>query len=334
MQNGSDRDQMIQHYFKLSALLGIHFEMSFFSVAPEVQQKNRKHRYLRLENYTKQMIRLTDCDSIPDSIILIMDSAGMVLDSWSKVAMPAGSGFSRGDVWSVDQIGANAVTIGMTEKIPFYTVGEENYNRFLQRYAIYFAPVQVRSDGGKRSRWVDGGVAIILPAERADISFLPFVRLMSVELVMYLNHFQQSNWSYQRVGLVFITAAMDFSGTRDVITHYDPKLFDLLGIAPIDLFEKPLVAIFDPLPENEEFWRIIEKKRDISDYEIELTAQGKKASCILSSYVHEQPMLEFNGVDLVITTRKTWPSRSVRRSATHRCFPFRASSPGRICSKR
>ena len=221
----------------------------------------------------------------------------------------AGDGIVQGTMWDEAGAGKSAVSMGLSpgqEAGALCTVGEENECASLKAYAIYFAPVTVWEDLIRPDcpEHLYGGVAMIVPVEGHDPNFITNIFAIANDLIL---HIDIGN-TYARLLERSVDALLVFdisAKTGKVHTLYHSKnIFDVFEVPPSDIYFRPAEKLIDPLPQNQEFWQIIEQRQRVYEKSLTLYVQGKRLSCIVSTEPYEQPKLKVAGLSFLITTHQ------------------------------
>ena len=161
------------------------------------------------------------------------------------------SGIKSGTKWSEDNIGTNPFALGIQGRKASDMHGYSNYSRFLIDGSYYFAPVCLTENE------IYGSIIIAVPQEKRDQYLLSVAITIarSVELDVFL--FQSIDMftsSEEESGSIFLRQN---KGRNEVVIIND-QVFKILGIKKPDTYHLTLEEIILPLPENREFWSILE----------------------------------------------------------------------------
>lgn len=216
----------------------------------------------------------------------------------------AASGIKRRSIFDEKLHGPNAITIGLKEKKPFFSVGTANFSHALQDYAIYFSPVVIRSIRENGNMVKFGGLAAFLPAERCCADYLTTVTAITHDLVMTL-HLNQMCIKMQKQAdkaLLFVDCLISKEGPT--ITYCDDKLLGIFGIdkSPDSYAFKPLDALIDPLPKNSEFWQLVNTLSEFPAHGMTISVQGQSREYIISGTSYDQPGVPMHGMTMYFTT--------------------------------
>ncbi len=328
---------LMKHYCDRATLAGISPHRTRFPAALPEELSKRQKEAQRLCAYAQRLLRLVTAPlggGFPTCLLL--DGSGCVLASYQDGAPQVHSsapGRSPGDIWALDQIGPNAVTVGLAEGRPMATVGQENYHIELQSAAIYYAPILAYSVTPPTQMLAQAGIALIAPQDQAHAHYLALACTIAHDLVLNLHSYQASTWSYNHFGEISLSAGASYKddGMALAITHYDALLFELFHIPPSDLFLQPLDALIDPRPHNREFWTLLEERRHVVRQSLSLTVQGKDISCVVTICPLRQPSLGMDGFDFIITTTKQVASQVASKMGSRALRSFEdiiGHSPG------
>lgn len=211
-------------------------------------------------------------------------------------------GIRPGTVW-VD-IGRNAVAEGIRNDENTCSVGEENEFLPLQRYAIYYAPINLISmDLLDRNTLAEhSGIALLVPVEKNDPVYEMLLSGMAHALMMTLQFNNLSIAGYEQSGMG-VLAVDTMMNPNTVISYYsNQELFDIFGMKPLDIYYKSLTLLIDPLPANEEFWSIVSQRQKIRNQPLTLSARGRTVSCVATTDVYYQPSIRTSCIVFYLTT--------------------------------
>ena len=276
------------------------------STDAQLFQKHRSEN-IRLFAYSTYVIS-EFLDNYPEGFCYaLFDADGCLfrlLGSETMLQALADDGITAKTSWKLENIGPNAVTVGLAAGCQMSTVGMENYALPLQKYALYFAPVTLQNDYPPHALIENGGIAIFVPAEqhRPEYSLLAFS--LANNIMVNIHFLLRNSQAHDAKGLGVLFLDISFASRKVTINHYNQKLFEILDIPPCDIAFRPVEVLFDPPPKNQDFWSIIQKRKYLRDHEITLSVQGKEVRCILSSDINDQPSLHVLSVVLSLTTAK------------------------------
>lgn len=300
---------------------------------PEELPMRSKSELVEVRRIITYLVRLSQIVGFPGDqnrqiSIALFDRRGILLK-----LLPAGQrssslyewGLRDNTAWRMTTIGPNAITVGLLEHCSLCSCGAENYQKVLQDYAIYFSPISVL-------RIADhlpgpyGGLAIITPAEEANSDFLTFVSAAAHDLALNLHFTQTANMLYDRTGFGIITADVLMNEGFATTTYLNRELLSMLRMDahadPQDFILKPVTDLIDPLPRNGTFWSIVNEQRRVNNLEMNICAQGKTVSCIVSTDTNNQPALNVKCTIFYITTLKRISSQVSEKMGNNAIFSF------------
>ena len=227
----------------------------------------------------------------------------------------------EGTIWSMDEIGPNAVTIGLAENLTLYSSGKENYNDKLKKYAIYFSPVTLHAyfDSPMENH---GGIAVIKPVKLHYPEQLTLAATISNDLTMNLHASKLTNklYAHYNEGLMMFDTAMQ--NGRVIITYCNQQIFDIFQTYSRELYLTPADSFIAPLPENREFWSIIRQHKAVNNLSITLYVQDRPYSCLITTDFLVQPSLKIERVIIYITTPQRISSQVSKKMGNSAIFSF------------
>jgi len=202
--------------------------------------------------------------------------------------------------WSERILGANAISVGLKNLQATQVVGAENYCFALTDTAIYFAPILLGDS--ERNLTCYGGVALITPYDFRNNFFMGTVSAVvyGIKMTAHLTGTLHSLYSKMDVGLLVLDIS-NLTGTISV-SYYNDELFKILGISRTKLDFLRAETIFDPPPENEKLWDIVQNMRVVNNLYITLSVRGIKKDYIITTTLYNHHSLNLRGIRLLITT--------------------------------
>lgn len=202
-----------------------------------------------------------------------------------------GAGVKSGTRWSEDIIGTNPFTIGIQGRKATDIHGSSNYSRFLIDGSYYFAPVCLTENE------IYGSVIIAVPQEKRDQYLLSVAITIarSIELDVFL--FQSIDMftsSEEESGSIFLRQN---KGRNEVVIIND-QVFKILGIKKPDTYHLTLEEIILPLPENREFWSILESKKLVSDKVLPISVSSGRVYVNMSLATYKQNKFHPDGITI------------------------------------
>lgn len=205
------------------------------------------------------------------------------------------------DIWQ--GVGYNAVSEGLRVRRSRSSVGEENESGVLKKYAIYFSVMNMREVYEPYDLQPPCGVAIITPVENAWEVYYPVIVGIAHDLMLNIQFKNISIKFYERSGkgLLVVDSMM---AEKTIITYYNDELFKILETGSRDLNYRPVEELINPLPENPEFWAIVEECKSISNYPLKLKVGKNEAECLITTDAYKQPSIKSTGVIFYLTTQR------------------------------
>ncbi len=106
------------------------------------------------------------------------------------------------------------------------------------------------------------------------------------------------------------------------ILYHNEQVFRILGIPYENLYFKKAETLFDPLPQNQEFWDIIRNKRTVEDQLIPLTIHGKQNTYLVSTVAYQQRHLGLGGVRFFLSSPRELSSHVARHIGNNAVYSF------------
>lgn len=284
----------------------------------EVLEKHREslsRLYTFLKRYVRKTIALSSSSNYGMGLF---SEDGILLDLYAKdklfLEFLAEDGIHAGSDWV--NIGYNAVEKGLREQISLSSVGSENEFGILQNYAIYFAPISMLSPYEPYEQMEKCGLAIIAPLETAWSEFLTMVRGTAHDMMITLQFNNIATMYYERSGkgILSIDNMMSPDGTY-LATYYNDELYRVLETDPVEMYYKPVKALLDPLPANEELWDIVVHHRTLCNHPMTVTCHGKSVDVIATTDAYNQPTINAHGVTFYFTTQQKMTARVSEKMA-------------------
>lgn len=216
-------------------------------------------------------------------------------------------------VWRLDTLGANAVAMGLQQHKTISTIGEEHYCRALLDVAIYFSPFVTNSDQDSGQYLCHGGIAILLPAEQGcpNCLLLAAAAANDISLHMYMGDSLHSVYLPDNRGLLSVD--INLVNGKHYILYHNSTIFDVLQIPYENLYYQKVERLIDPLPQNEQFWRILDEGQVVSEKQLTLSIRGKEGAYIVTTEPYCQSYLGFKGIRFFIVAPSQISSNVSRR---------------------
>lgn len=222
-------------------------------------------------------------------------------------------GIVRNTMWRLDALGANAVAVGLQQYKTISTIGEEHYCKALLDVAVYFSPFVTNSDQDSGKYLCYGGIAILLPAEQScpDCLLLAAAAANDISLHMYMGDSLHSVYLPDNRGLLSVD--INLTNGKHYILYHNSTIFDVLQIPYENLYYQQVERLIDPLPRNEEFWRILDEGRTVSEKPLTISIRGKEGAYIVTTEPYSQSYLGFKGIRFFIVAPSQISSNVSRR---------------------
>lgn len=268
-----------------------------------------------------------------DLCIGLFNKEGILLKLYGDepaVARLAELGIPRLSNWGLNSIGANAVSIGLETGTAQITIGVENYAKALYSMALYFCPIIAEDSSGAVSL-CQGGLAIMIPVEKAHISYFSLVSALSYDVNMhfFLSGRIERVYSTEESGMLNIDLNI-VTGKRSVIYH-SQNIFSTLGIPVREIKHHSVDELIDPLPANKVFWQIIENRETVSNKQLVLTVNGVSRHLSITTESYSQPHLRIGGIRVFLTSNEVLSSR-ISRSIGNQAIATFADLLGKSCT--
>jgi transcriptional regulator with PAS, ATPase and Fis domain len=289
-------------------------------------EKLMRKTHLRLYSYlTRNMVTILGPVENSSAVFALFDQDGLLLEYYGNEKAKSdlrADGIKERDLWNMENTGPNAVTLGLAEGRAQVSIGEENKLRPLKNYALYFSPIMLKIATPPHTVINYGGLALIVPAARQNPDYLITVSALTHDLIMTLHFNQTANMLYERSGRGVFSIDTRLQDGKETIVYCSEIIFDFFGIPPFDVDFCPADTLIDPLPKNPEFWALLKEPKRMTDYAIPLSGQGKKISCIISTDIFDQPLINARGLIFYITTSQHISASVSKRMGNNAVFVF------------
>lgn len=286
-----------------------------FTELPRVNEKVLRARIKKHVNIYAQtvriMVQLAEFTQQSPILLAVFDPDGVLLKQYGEEAVVRNfraCGIDRGTIWSMDKIGPNAVSVGLAESKPLYSVGKENYCNLLQDCAVYFSPVIIHDKDEPDKQSLLGGIALILPASLHNLDYVMAAFSVSTNLNLHIYTWDMLHKSYQAsegAGQALFFFDINNENVKTYMAHHSNNVGQVLEIPPQELYYRPAAELIDPLPANPEFWTIIHEQHKVSELYLILQVLGKKSKCIITTEPYNQPRLNVRGMIVWVSTPKS-----------------------------
>ncbi len=276
-------------------------------VGAEMLTAHRDH-HIRIRAYMNRFTaQLPDLLEGSEIAFALFDPDGCLLKLFSNQRAQrrlTACGVTVGTLWSRQAAGENAVSQGLEERRRCFSWGEENACLSLRPFALYFAPILggTEKDSPDAKYALYGGLALIVPVElrHPDYNIVVYSASNDISMHMHLCELYYHTLE-ERLGGMLVFDVNITNGNVTTVYH-SANIFDIFGIAPVDIYFRPAEAMIDPPPQNESFWEIITQRKKLKNHSLDMSIRGKPGSYIVSSMPYYLPQFRIQGVKFLITT--------------------------------
>lgn len=309
----TERLNLILHYQEEAEHSGLPREFTEFPRATEKMRHAHIEKYVNIYAQTVRiMAQLIELAQQSPILLGLFDPEGVLLKQYGEKKVlenVRACGIDEGTIWSLDEIGPNAVSVGLAESRPLYSVGKENYCSLLRDFAIYFSPVIIHDMHEPHKQSLLGGIALILPTALHNLDYMLAAFSVSTSLNLHIYTWDMLHKSYQAsegAGQALLFFDINNMNEKTYLAYHSENVGQLLGIPPEELYYRPAPELIDPLPANPEFWTIIHEQRKVCEHCVSLQILGKKAEwCIITTEPYNQPRLNIKGMIAWVSTPKS-----------------------------
>ena len=261
----------------------------------------------------------------PDTAFALFDRGGCLMKlygSEATLAALAQVGIARMTDWNEAAIGATAVSIGLEHNVTLEVSGPWNYCKALADRAVYFAPIALEDEQRGNRPTVFGGLAILLPMTDAkkDYLMLAAAAVNDIDLHIFMANTLHQVYLEEERGMITLDINVHTGKTH--ILYHNTGIFKLFDIPHTDLYFKPVDALFDPLPQNREFWALVQERRLVTDLKLRLSIQGREGNYMLTTEPYCQNGLGIAGIRFFLTSPRIVSSQVSRRIGNNARLTF------------
>lgn len=279
-------------------------------VADEVFHRKRE-KSLRVYAYANRHISRIMKDAGPASnvIFALFDPSACLLKLYGPpeaLERLRQDGIERGNLWSADAIGPNAVNTGLLKQCAQVSVGGENACKALRQYAVYFSPIVWQESRPPYELHGVYGIALIAPAVSANPDYAVLCSSVTDTILLQLHSQQMIYQRYDFSADIRALITLDINTVNNNITvfYHSKNLFDILRMDPVSILFKRADTFFDPPPKNQDLWDLLRSQSAVQEHHTSLSIQGKRINCIISLDPYGQPDLNVRGAHLILTTQQ------------------------------
>lgn len=294
---GDDRipfpNDSIQNSWNRCISKNIDYETALPKELPQSELERAKKVFKRLLICSDWAINhLVESTLDPDIRVFLFSKDGILLRIYGHANQEdwiLKTGIKSGARWTEDTIGPNPLSLGMQLRHAAELQGAFNYAKFLMGGSYYFAPVCVNDNE------IYGSIVLAVPFEKSDPNLLTVATTVArtIELDVFL--FQSIDMftsSDEESGSIFLRPN---KGRNEVVIIND-QVFKLLGIKKPDTYHLTLEEIILPLPDNKDFWAIIDSRKIISDKVMPLSVIGGRVYLNVSTATYKQNKFHPDGI--------------------------------------
>lgn len=292
-------DAAIRESWKRSAEHGIDFETALPEALTPAEAEKHKKIYRRLLICSDWVINhLIANNSEEDIRVLLFSKDGVLLRIYG---IPVendwlySSGIKSGARWSEERIGTNPFSHGMQTRKAVGLHAYHNYSRFLIHGSYYFAPVLVNENE------IYGGVVIAVPSEKSSdyLASVAITIARTIELdVFFFQGIDMFTGMDEDSGSIFLRQN---KGRNDVVIIND-QVFRILGIKKPDSYQLTLEELILPLPENREFWSLLQSKKSVNGKLLALSVSSGRVYVNMSIARYKRNRFHPDGITISFST--------------------------------
>ena len=297
-----DFPKPLQKAWEKSDQLGIDFK----TVRPypldqlEVFAVNNKNRILLTyaSSFLEPMLKYNFKHS--DLAILLFDHDANLLQVYAHKktrTQLAEQGICNLTNCSEKHLGVNCISYGLSLAQKSEFRGEDNYAQCFIGYHSYFIPIYLGT------LKLSGGL-VLMVEETKNGPYLDQLLQMVYQAVTL-----QFFWLHQMQQYITLTKtagyfALDQSGGKNNILLFSEELKSFLNIKENELQYKVLEEIIDPLPQNRDFWDMINHRKRVVDQLFQLSIKHHSTQLNLSSTPYYESTTHLKGMMISIDTMK------------------------------
>lgn len=295
-------------------------------LVPEAEFKEIKAESVKIYAYANRVLTKACAEQeIKSWGFALFDQHGCLL----KLYGPAGylewcreRGICVRSCWDRASFGRNAISLGLEQRCPLLSAGEENESPLLRSASIFFEPLLLERSKDPADYELLGGIAAISPVEEpvAERKLICTALANDIELHMFMASELYALYFQEPKGLINIDINV-VTGNPHILYHNE-QVFRILGIPYENLYFKKAETLFDPLPQNQEFWDIIRNKRTVEDQLIPLTIHGKQNTYLVSTVAYQQRHLGLGGVRFFLSSPRELSSHVARHIGNNAVYSF------------
>ncbi|MBR6114175.1 MAG: sigma 54-interacting transcriptional regulator [Oscillospiraceae bacterium] len=285
-------------------------EVSSFRICPEEEIPSVKKKSVTTYAYSNRVIR-DSMASVHNPMLgaAVFDQNGWLIRLYGRAEFrewAARRGIVPFSNWLEDSAGVNAVSVGMACKASVEMFGGENYCSLLRDTAIYFTPyiLDLGQTFDREDYRTLGGVAIITPLGDGPEDYLFTTEAIAKEVALHLHMVQCFEEFFNTETEGHISIDFDLATSVPHLLYHSNNIYKILGIGERNLHFEPVGTVFDPLPKNREFWRIVNEGMAVQNRRITLCIQGVEREFTIRTLPYQQRFIGFKGVHIFLQSQK------------------------------
>lgn len=288
-------NEIIQSSWKRSDSRNIDYERAVPKELTQSELERTKKVYKRFMMCSDWVINHFIANSTESDLrVLLFSKDGVLLRVYGSKGEPdwlSQCGIKNGTKWSEESIGTNPFSLGIQNKRAVELLGSYNYSRFLIDGSYYFAPINLLENE------IYGSIVLAVPQEKSDNYLLSVAITVARTIELDIFFFQCIDMftsSDEESGSIFIRQN---KGKNEIVIIND-QVFKILGIKKPDTYHLTLEEIILPLPENREFWNILNSKKLVSDKVMPLSVTSGRVYVNMSTATYKQNKFHPDGITI------------------------------------
>ena len=288
-------------------------------ILPEFQAYSlaeAKRRSIQLYAYTNRLAALLT-GYLPDHTLLaLFDSNACLLKLYgapeSLSALQSQYGLKRMTDWSADAIGKNPVSEGLEKDRVFSSADIPLLLPSLKGLSVFFSPCTAKGAEQDSEIYAIGGIALITDSAHQEGNLLLTAIAASNDVSLHLFMAQSLNKACYSEENGMITIDINMATGKKFIIYHDSNIFNLFDIPEKDISFCPAESFFDPLPFNQEFWRIISENRMVNNQMVDISVHGRTETYQITTDPYWREDLSIRGIHIYVVSRRSLLTRISR----------------------
>jgi sigma-54 dependent transcriptional regulator, acetoin dehydrogenase operon transcriptional activator AcoR len=294
-------NENILNSWKRSDAFNIDYQKALPKELPQIELERTKKYFKRLMVCSDWAINhLVENGPDNDLRVLLFSKDGTIIRIYGKPSEEdwlAQSGIYSGTRWTEESIGTNPFSFGMQLKKAVCIEGTFNYSRFLVDGSYYYAPICLNEGE------IYGSIVIAEPYEKSDPNLLSVAIAVArtIELDVFL--FQSIDMftsSEEESGSIFLRQN---KGRNEVVIIND-QVFKILGIKKPDTYRLTLEEIILPLPDNRDFWNILNTQKCVYDKTMQLSVTSGRVYVNMTTATYKQNKFHPDGITISFSSNE------------------------------